>query len=434
MTERLSDRPWFEINKYEYKKKHAIIVGAGIAGVTTAWALAQRGWHIDLIEQQGTIAQEGSGNPLGILMPRISINESTEGLFYRRAYFKTIRELTKLKKEAPDFSWQQGGVLQLAVSRRILKQIDTFHFDSEFVQAVSPKEASVIAGVPINRKALYFPLAGWLNPGDLCERLIKASKGRIKLHFNTTVTRLYSQDGYWQLFDQENQVKLESEVVVLANAAQANQFQETNWLPLQPARGQISIRPATKKSRDIRCAICYEGYVLPEDAGTHVIGATFTRGDASTELRNVDDIENLRQLEQGLPGIFDDNPLEKDSLQGKERLVKGRAGVRAVTPDRMPMVGLVANVEYFKDCYYDLYKGKAASSYPKAQYLKGLYLNTGHGAKGLCSSFLSAELITSYVNNEVPLVSKTVQDALNPSRFLIRNFQKGIEKDGSPGN
>jgi len=76
-------------------------------------ALAQRGWQIDLVEHHGKIAQEGSGNPLGILLPRISLNESAESEFYTKAYFKAIDALTQLKKEDSTFSWHQEGVLQL---------------------------------------------------------------------------------------------------------------------------------------------------------------------------------------------------------------------------------------------------------------------------------------------------------------------------------
>ncbi len=88
------------------------------------------------------------------------------------------------------------------------------------------------------------------------------------------------------------------------------------------------------------------------------------------------------------------------------------------------MVGPVADVDYFKSHYHDLSKGKAASNYADAKYLKGLYLNVGHGAKGLCSSFLSAELLASQINNEALPVSKTLQNVLNPSRFMIRDLRK----------
>ncbi|MEI6228264.1 MAG: FAD-dependent oxidoreductase, partial [Methylophilaceae bacterium] len=44
--------------------KHAVIIGAGIAGCSTAYALAQRGIRITLIERNAEIANEASGNPL----------------------------------------------------------------------------------------------------------------------------------------------------------------------------------------------------------------------------------------------------------------------------------------------------------------------------------------------------------------------------------
>lgn len=419
-----TDLPWFALRASEYHHKHAIVVGAGLAGITTAWALAQRGWQIDLVEQHEAIARGGSGNPLGILMPRISLNESMESAFYKAAYFKAIRTFTHLKKESPDFSWQQGGVLQLAINERILKQIEQLSCDDDFVQAISEERASKIAGVPINEQALYFPQAGWLNPVDLCGHLIKSSEGRIQLHFNKTITRLCRKNGRWQLFAEDDQVKFESECVVLANAGDAIKFQETNWLPLEPARGQISIRPASDTSRGLRCPICYEGYILPEVSGTHVVGATFARGDRSTEIRAEDDLENLKHLEQRFPEMLDSNVLEGRKNNCHKTEFKSRAALRAVTPDRMPAVGPVPDIDYFKTHYDDLHKGKLAENYPKAQYLNGLYLNAGHGAKGLCSSFLSAELIASQINNEPFPVSKTVQDALNPSRFIIRLLQK----------
>lgn len=418
-TDQNIDLPWFEIGQSEYQNKHAIIIGAGLAGVSTAWALAKRGWHIDLVEQNGDIAQGGSGNPLGILIPRISLNESVESAFYAAAYIKAICELNDLKKADSTFFWQQSGVLQLAINQRILKQIEQLSCADDFVQALSAKRASEIAGIAINCKALYFPLAGWLNPSDLCSRLIKSAKGRIKLHFNTTVSRLFFQNGLWHCKDKRDQLQLKSEVLVLANAAQALQFQESSWLPIEPARGQVTSIPVTEQSKNIHSAICYEGYILPEDHGKHLIGATFSRGDHDTELRDEDDRENLRHLMQQFPGTFNFNAPE-----GKKSVVKSRAGIRAVTPDRMPLVGPVADIDYFKTRYHDFYKGKSSAIYPKAQYLNGLYINVGHGAKGLCSSFLSAELLASQINNEGLPVSQAVQNALNPSRFIIRNLKK----------
>jgi len=56
----------------------------------------------------------------------------------------------------------------------------------------------------------------------------EGSGGRVKVHFNTAISRLCPQDAHWQLFDQNNQLKLESEIVVLANAAHYNGLGNSN--------------------------------------------------------------------------------------------------------------------------------------------------------------------------------------------------------------
>ncbi len=406
--------PWFELPQSEDKVKHAIVVGGGIAGITTAWALAQRGWQIDLIEQREHIAQEGSGNPVGLLMPRISLDESPESQFYAAAFFKAIRQLRVLNNENPDIHWNQGGILQLASSARIKKQIDKLKCDPDFVQAVSSNQASKLAGIEIQSEALYFPMGGWLNPLRLCQSLIQNTSGRIKPHLNTRVQHLLARENQWQIYNQNHQLITASETLILANAVQATQFEAFDWLPLSPARGQMSLIPTTAASKNIRCAICYGGYILPATEGEHVIGATFIRGDGLRNLRQADQEKNQEKLEQHLPTVFD----------FKTQVLKGHAAVRALTPDRIPIVGPVPDMDFFKAQYHDIQKGKSLSTYPRAQYLKGLYLNVGHGTKGLTTSFLSAELLASQINNEPIPVSIKTQQALNPARFIIRAFKK----------
>ncbi|MFQ5588371.1 MAG: bifunctional tRNA (5-methylaminomethyl-2-thiouridine)(34)-methyltransferase MnmD/FAD-dependent 5-carboxymethylaminomethyl-2-thiouridine(34) oxidoreductase MnmC [Nitrospiria bacterium] len=414
-----SKTPWFEAPPPQNHAKHAIVVGAGIAGVTTAWALAKRGFQVDLMDQQTSIAREGSGMPLGILLPRLSLKNSTESVFYTVAYFYAIRQLTALKREQGDFIFKQTGVLQLPNSARVQRQIEACHFDEALVHAVSAKQASARAGIEIASEALYFPMAGVVDSRDLCERLIQDADDRITLRLNTPVHRLEFEKGCWQLLDQCGGLLARSECVVLANAARTSQFPQTAWLPLSVARGQITRLPVTPQSQNLQCAICDDGYVLPEINGAHIIGATFQKGDDDTGVRPEDHIENQQRLARQLPGIFD--PVTPDR--------KGHAALRALTPDRMPLAGPVPDADFFYSRYHDLRHGKPAASYPAAKYLPGLYLNTGHGAKGLCSSFLSAELIASQLCDEPGPVPEDVRQALHPARFIIRDLKRGMKPE-----
>ena len=416
-VEAKSKTPWFTLPSSRPKaanSKHAVVIGAGVAGIATAWSLAKRGWMVDIIERLDAVAQGGSGNPQGIVMPRISLGGSAEREFYDTAFFKTLRELFRLKEKYPELNWQQGGVLQLASSDRIRKQIQKLDSVPDLVQALSAEQASEIAGVEIEAQALYFPQAGWINPVQLCHLLLKEAGESISLHTNTDVSSIHYADGAWQLLDENQSIIIHSDVVILANAGAACKFSQTAFLPLEHARGQISLIPASAHSKQLHCAICHDGYILPETHGEHVIGASFIAGDDSTDLRSEEDVENVRQLQESLPGLF-----------GNEIPVStSRAALRATTADRLPLLGPVADEKFFTDNYHDLHKGKPASRYPNAKYLDGLYVNTGHGARGLTSAFLSAEIIASQLNHEPLVVSESIWQALCPSRFQIRSYRK----------
>ena len=57
-------------------------------------------------------------------------------------------------------------------------------------------------------------------------------------------------------------------------------------------------------------------------------------------------------------------------------------------------------------------------------YLPGLYLNIGHGSRGLAYCPLSAELLAGVINNEPLPMARELANALNPARFLIRDLIK----------
>lgn len=412
-----SRAPWFALPRLKRKidnSKHAVVIGAGIAGITTAWSLARRGWQVDIIDRDEAIALGGSGNPLGIVMPRFSLGESAECAFYDTAFFKTLRELNKLKQHYPELNWQQGGVLQLAHSARIQQQLGKLDCAPELAQALNAKQASEIAGVEIETSTLYFPQAGWLDPGQLCQLLLKDAGDTISLQLDTDVHAIHYAEGTWQLLDTRQSLITESNIVILANAGAVSQFSQTAYLPVEHARGQVSLIPATARSQQLRCAVCHEGYILPANQGEHVIGASFVIGDSSTELRQAEDESNLQKLRKHMPGLFTDDLT----------IANSRAALRATTSDRLPLIGPVMDETFFAENYRDLHKGKPPSYYPAAKYLEGLYVNTGHGARGLTSAFLAAEVIASQLNHEPLVVAESIWQAVCPQRFQIRKLKR----------
>jgi tRNA 5-methylaminomethyl-2-thiouridine biosynthesis bifunctional protein len=56
--------------------RHAIVIGAGLAGSSAAERLAARGWTIALIERADAPGQGASGNLAGVLRPLPSLDDN----------------------------------------------------------------------------------------------------------------------------------------------------------------------------------------------------------------------------------------------------------------------------------------------------------------------------------------------------------------------
>lgn len=411
--------PWFSLPRPASQAKKIAVIGAGIAGITSAWSLARRGFQVDLFDRHAHVAMGGSGNPAGVLLPRIAAADSIESEFYASAFFTTLRRLSMLRSVYPELSWQQTGVVQLLSSARLHQQYNSQEYPPEYVRAISATETNQLCGLNVDAAAMSYPLAGWLEPRNLCEILLADADKSIDANFDQEVGSLRRHNDAWLLLDPQQRELGCYQQVILANAHQVLQYEQTAWMNVLPARGQISYLPATQNSRNLLCPICYDGYVLPATAGNHVIGASFATGIADIDLSPAEHEQNMLRLQQYVPA------LTHNVAASAVNNLTGRAALRAVTPDRLPIAGAVPDMDYYRQYYCDLHRGKQPGSYPNAGYLSGLYVNTGHGARGLTSAFLTAEMVSAMMAGDVLPVSKRIMHALHPARFFIRQARRG---------
>ncbi|KEQ18649.1 hypothetical protein GZ78_00510 [Endozoicomonas numazuensis] len=401
------------------KTRSAIIVGGGLAGCNTARALAERGWKITLLEQHNALAMEASGNPQGILYTKLSANQTPLSRFIAQGYLYSISLLNTYARQQPDL-WQQSGVIQLAINEKVrTRHLELArHFPEDFLSFLSREELSERAGIPLEHEGIYFPHAGWVDPANFCKALAKHDN--INVVANARLQSLKKDENGWTLTlqSEDNIQTMQSRDVIITCAKASTQLPPLSYIPLKNIRGQITEISSTDKSSLLKTTVCGKGYAAPAIKGRHTIGATFDFQSDSAEVLEKDHEQNLSMQETCAPEIY-------KALGGAQaHILGGRASFRCTTPDYMPAVGAIVDQACFQEDFAMLRKNMKHRFTQPPKYLKGLYINAGHGSRGLITAPLCGELLAAQMNGECSPVTSDLLDHLNPTRFLVRAMSR----------
>ena len=411
-TAEASEKPWFSRPPQPVGPRSAIVIGAGLAGCATAASLAQRGWQVCLLERHAAIAQEASGNPQGVLYLKLSAHHTTLSRLIVSGFGHSRRLLERLHKGQ---DWDNCGVLQLAFDAKEAQRQTQLAaaFPADLLTNLDRSAAEARAGISLPAGGLFYPDAGWVHPPALCALLSKHPNIQLQLHQEALELRRNGDS--WQAWNGE-QLLASAGVVVLASAAEIKSFSQSADLPLKRIRGQISRLPATEASRALSTVVCAEGYVAPVRQDEHTLGASFDFNSNDLTLNSADHASNLQLLEEISPELSD--ALNAPALDPEQ--LQGRAAFRCTSPDYLPIVGPLADSAAFAEAYAVL--GKDARQVPATPcpWLDGLYINSGHGSRGLITAPLSGELIAPWLNNEPLPVPAYVAQACHPNRFALR--------------
>jgi tRNA 5-methylaminomethyl-2-thiouridine biosynthesis bifunctional protein len=398
-----------------HSPQQVIVIGGGFAGTATAYALARRGWPVRLLEASGTLAGGASGNPQGMLYTKLSPERGTLAYFALLSYLHALDHYRQLQRDGvlPDDCARWCGVLQFETDPRLRA---VFSEQGDWVRSVTATEAADLAGIPVAKDALWFARAGWLRPAQLCAAL--AAHPLIEVQLNTRVTALTSEGNIWRVATTHGD--LSAGIVVIATANDATGLAPTAELPLRPIRGQITVVPAGNVMTQPRCVVCHDGYLAPENNGGLTIGATFDQGDSDANLRSEDHRRNLQALRDALPGVLRDDVFERLAT------LEGRVGFRCATPDYLPIVGPVADTRLLCERFAALARNARSRVTGDSAWLPGLYVNVGHGSRGMTSAPICAELLAALIAGEPRPLPRSLQQALSPARFAIRDLIRGV--------
>lgn len=419
---RVNRAPWFSWPAPAGRGRVAV-VGGGIAGTSAAYALARKRFEVTLLEQTDRLASAASGNPGGVISPFITADHGLPSRWSTAAFEYALNNIRHLGQSGsgsdfPDW-FHPVGELRLAVDERARRRqrrlLESRWFEDQLARGGDHQQASALAGVEIDQSGIYIAAAGWVEPVAWCNALAAEFGTGVNSRFSSRVACIEWVNNGWRLYGNNNELLCEAEHLVLANAEDALRLLPQVNLPVQAMRGQIGIVPTSDQSRSLGTVLGFGHYLLPAHDGLHSMGATYDDSDEET----VDPSQHrqmVRQVESVLPGLLQDSAAS---------VPLGRVAWRATTPDRMPLVGPVSASGVCESLYRDLRLGSRVDRYPIAQTLPNLYLNIGHGSRGLVTAALSGELIACQLAGQVAPIDSQLVQALHPDRFRIRKLRSG---------
>ena len=393
----------------EKERSDIVVVGAGAVGCAIAYFLSKAGLQVTILEKE-SIGSGSSAHATGLftlLGSDFSDGSSFEMALASHSICQEIVPVLEKETSIP-IHLQKRKAIRLALDDeeenliQLMGKWQSKYLPIEWLSpnrclAIEPRITNRIMGGMLEHDALqldsYRLTLALATASELQGAKFKFRKVVGINHNNQKVTGV-------QLDDSE----IECDITILATGSWSNFFTDIIQFPIcvHPLKGERLVLKVNAAPLPLFVGSPKGGHIISRLDGFWSIGSTGGRDNDNT----TDDLDS----------DIDCTPSTKAKLDLLERairvmpfledaqIVQQLAGSRPTTPDRKPLIGSVPNWQ-------------------------GLYLATGHTARGIHLSFITARMIQNYVLG-LPLDSTFDHQVFSPARF--NNPQQLISQKDPP--
>lgn len=358
------------INVYD-----TIIIGAGIAGATTAHLLTQKGKSVLVLDKKG-IASGGSGAAGAFVSPKIGKGSPLQTLTNEAFSFANFFYLTT----CPEY-FHQTGVIRIPKDEMDAQKFSEYEKYNDNVYENYTKEKLQELGIDVAFDSFYFPEAGDCDALKVCEHLLKGIEV-----VQCEVTSLAQEDGLWCVGEYR------ARNIVLATGYESS-LADLRYMGI---RGTWGTRGDFSSKLDLKVSMHQAMSVGANVSGIIKLGATHEKEVKEVVPCKKEQALLLKEKASALIDVLD--------LELKESF----CGMRAGSKDYFPLVGKVIDVPKMLDTYPKIVRGAK----PELQYVENLYVLNGLGGRGFVFAPLMANILTEYISKDITLDTRITPDRL----------------------
>ena len=365
-----------------------IVIGAGIAGCSSAYFLKEKGLKVLVLDRAGIAVVGGSSAAGAFVSPKIGKGSELQSLTNEAFEFAQ----TFYRQNFPEH-FKQTGVIRIPKDDNDAKLFVEYATHDHSKRQWFTKKSLAELGIKKSEESLLFVEAGVCDAPKMCEAFLEGID-----YAQYDVKSLNYEEGLWQIG------QYEAPKLILATGYE-NKFFDMRYMGI---KGTWGTRGDYKTSLDLNVSMHKKISISANIEGVVKIGATHEKEVESCVLCGKKPLEGLFETAS--------NMVDTSDFELKETF----CGMRAGSKDYFPLVGSVIDVSQMLTSNPKLVSGAKLKEAPIR--MENLYVCNGLGGRGFVFAPLMGKMLAEKIVN-----GKEVDARVNPDRLFLKWCRKSPE-------
>ena len=362
-----------------------IVIGAGVAGCSSAYFLKQKGLTVLVLDRAGIAVEGGSSAAGAFVSPKIGKGSSLQSLTNEAFEFAKSFYLENF----PQY-FTQTGVIRIPKDEDDAKKFSEYEvFNNSNREWMNEKSLEEI-GIKKSYESLFFNEAGVCEATKLCEAFLEGIECQ-----KYEVKSLVYEDDVWEVG------KYRAKKLILATGYE-NKFFDMRYMGV---KGTWGTRGDYTTSLDLNVSMHKKISISANLDGVVKIGATHEKEINSCVACGEEPLKDLFATASEM--------VDTSDFKLKETF----CGMRSGSKDYFPLLGSVISVHEMLDEYPKLPRGQKLKKTPTK--MDNLYVYNGLGGRGFVFAPLMGKMLADNIVD-----GTAIDERVNPDRLFLKWCRK----------